>query len=140
VLVIAVALCAAWAVYQPQRADSANNQALDLLAKKQLPAADKKADHAHSLNPASLTPLWTKAAVKVAEGNSSAAEVLFQTAVFDQPSNPEPWTRLAEFELYRKNQPQKALDIIEGAIYLDPRSAAAQTVFFDALRRVHREP
>jgi tetratricopeptide (TPR) repeat protein len=140
VLVVAVAFCAAWAVYQPQRADSANNQALDLLAKKQLPAAEKKADRAHSLNPASLTPVWTKAAVKVAEGNLKAAEVQFQTAVFDQPSNPEAWTRLAEFELYRNNQPQKALEIVQGAIYLDPRSAAAQTVFFDALRKVHGEP
>jgi hypothetical protein len=60
--------------------------------------------------------------------------------VFDQPSNPETWTRLAEFELYRNNQPQKALDIVEGAIYLDPHSAAAQTVFFDALRRIRGEP
>jgi tetratricopeptide (TPR) repeat protein len=139
-LVLAVALCAAWAVYQPQRADRANNQALDLLAKKRYAAATQKADHAHSINPASLTPVWTKAAVDVAQGNLHAAEVQFQTAVFDQPSNPEAWTRLAEFELYRNNQPQKAIEIVRGAIYLDPRSAAAQTVFFDALRKVHGEP
>jgi hypothetical protein len=140
VLVVAVALCAAWAVYQPQRANNANQDALDLLASKQLPAAAKKADQAHSIDPASVTPLWTKAAVAVAQQNLPEAEVLFQRAVFDQPSNPETWTRLAEFELYRNNQPQKALDIVEGAIYLDPHSAAAQTVFFDALRRIRGEP
>jgi hypothetical protein len=140
VLVVAVALCAAWAVYQPQRSDHANDQALDLLAKKQLPAATKKADRAHSINPSSLTPLWTKAAIDVAGNNLNGAEVQFQTAVFDQPSNPEAWTRLAEFELYRNNQPAKALQIIEGALYLDPRSAAAQTVFFDALRKTRGEP
>jgi hypothetical protein len=140
VLIVAVALCAAWAAYQPQRADSANNQALDLLATKQLPAAEKQADRARSLDPASVSPLWTKAAVKIAQGNLKAAEVLFQSAVFDQPSNPEAWTRLAEFELYRNNQPRKALDIVKGAIYLDPRSASAQTVFFDALRKVRGEP
>jgi hypothetical protein len=139
-LVVAVALCAAWAVYQPQRANNANQDALDLLASKQLPAAAKKADQAHSIDPASVTPLWTKAAVAVAQQNLPEAEVLFQRAVFDQPSNPETWTRLAEFELYRNNQPQKALDIVEGAIYLDPHSAAAQTVFFDALRRIRGEP
>jgi hypothetical protein len=140
VLVVAVGLCAAWAVYQPQRADHANDQALDLLAKKQLPAATKKADRAHAINPLSLTPLWTKAAIDVAAGNLKGAEVQFQTAVFDQPSNPEAWTRLAEFELYRNNQPAKALQIVEGALYLDPRSAAAQTVFFDALRKTRGEP
>jgi tetratricopeptide (TPR) repeat protein len=139
-LVVAVALCAAWAVYQPQRADHANDQALDLLTKKQLPAALEKADRAHSLNPSSLTPLWTKGAIYVAQNNPKGAEVEFQRAVFDQPSNPEAWTRLAEFELYRNNQPQKALEIVEGALYLDPRSAAAQTVFFDALRTTRGEP
>jgi tetratricopeptide (TPR) repeat protein len=133
--VVLVALCAAWAVYQPQRSNSANQQALDLLAKDQLPAAAEKADRAHSINPAALSPLWTKAAVKIAQKNLPAAEVLFQRAVFDQPSNPEAWTRLAEFELYRKNEPKKALDIVEGALYLDPRSASAQTVFFDALHK-----
>lgn len=140
VLVVVVALCAAWAVFQPQRADNANNHALDLLAKKQYPAALEEADHAHSINPSSLTPLWTRAAVHVAQKNLNAAEVDYQRAVFDQPSNPEPWTRLAEFELYRNNQPQKALSIVEGALYLDPRSAPAQTVFFDALRKVRGEP
>src|SRR4051794_27578825 len=139
-LVVAVALCTAWAVDQPQRADTANDQALDLLAKEQFPAAQKKADQAHSINPASPTPIWTKAAIYVAEGNLHAAEVKFQTAVFNQPSNPEAWTRLAEFELYRNNQAQQALDIIKGALYLDPRSAAAQTVFFDALRKTRNEP
>src|SRR4051794_10682264 len=139
-LVLAVALCTAWAVYQPQRANGANDQALDLLAQNKLAAAQEKADHAHSVNPAALTPLWTKAAIDVAQKKLPAAEVQFQRAVLDQPSNPEAWTRLAEFELYRNNQPQKALDIVKGAIYLDPRSAAAHTVFFDAIRTVRGEP
>jgi hypothetical protein len=139
VLVLLVALCSAWAVWQPQRAASANDQALDLLTKKQLAAAAKKADDAHSINPASLTPLWTKAAVAVAQHRLNEAEVLFQRAVFDQPSNPQAWTRLAEFELYRNNQPRRALDVVQGALYLDPRSAAAQTVFFDALRKSRGE-
>jgi tetratricopeptide (TPR) repeat protein len=139
-LVVVVALCAAWAVYQPQRADHANDQALHLLAAKQFAAAQKKAGDAHSINPASLTPLWTKAAIDIAQKNLPAAEVQLQRAVFDQPSNPEAWTRLAEFELYRNNQPQKAIDIVKGALYLDPRSAPAQTVFFDALRKIRGEP
>jgi hypothetical protein len=140
VLAVVAALCAAWAVYQPQRASSANQDALDLLAQKKLVRAEKKADQAHAINPASITPLWTKAAIAVAANNLPKAESLFQRALYDQPSNPEPWTRLAEFELYRKNSPRQAMDTVEGALYLDPRSAEAQTVFFDALRKIRNEP
>jgi hypothetical protein len=140
VLVMAVALCAAWAVLQPQRAANANQDALDLLAAKKLPEAMKKADQSLSINPASVNPLWTKAAIAVAQNKPKEAETMFQRAVFDQPSNPEGWTRLAEFELYRNNQPKKALDVVKGALFLDPRSAPAQTVYFDALRHIRNEP
>jgi tetratricopeptide (TPR) repeat protein len=139
-LVVLLALCTSWAVYQPQRAENANEQALTLLGQRKLPEAAKAADRAHSVDPASDRPLWIKAGVAVAAGHPKQAEVLFQRAVFDQPSNPEAWTRLAEFELYRNNQPQQALDLIQGALYLDPRSAPAQTVFFDARRKVRGEP
>jgi tetratricopeptide (TPR) repeat protein len=139
-LVVLAALVTAWAVYQPQRSESANQQALGLLGQGKLAAAAKEADRAHSIDPASVHPLWVKAAVAVAAGNPHEAEMLYQRAVFDQPSNPEAWTRLAEFELYRNNQAQQALDIINGALYLDPRSAPAQTVFFDAARKVRGEP
>jgi tetratricopeptide (TPR) repeat protein len=135
-LVALVALVACWAVYQPQRAENANQQALTLLGEHKLPEAAKEADHARSLNPASARPLWIKASIEVAAGNLKQAEVLYQRALFDQPSNPEAWTRLAEFELYRNNQPQRALELIQGALYLDSNSAPAQTVFFDARLKV----
>jgi hypothetical protein len=139
-LVVLLAFVTAWAVYQPQRAENANQDALTLLGERKLAAATKEADRAHSLNPASARPTWIKASIAVAAGNLEQAEVLFQQALFDQPSNPEAWVRLAEFELYRKNQPQQALSIVQGALYLDPRSAPAQTVFFDARRKARGEP
>jgi hypothetical protein len=139
-LVVLAALVMAWAVYQPQRSESASQHALSLLGQGKLAAAAKEAGRAHSINPASVHPVWVKAAVAVAAGRLHEAEVLYQRAVFDQPSNPEAWTRLAEFELYRNNRPQLALDVINGAVYLDPRSAPAQTVYFDALRKVRGEP
>jgi hypothetical protein len=139
-LVVLLALCTAWAVYQPQRAESANQSALTLLGQRRLPQAEKEADRAQKINPASVHPLWTKASIALAANQPRKAQSLFQTAVFDQPSNPETWTRLAEFELYRDNQPRQALSLIQGALYLDPRSAPAQTVFFDALRKIHGEP
>jgi hypothetical protein len=36
--------------------------------------------------------------------------------------------------------PRRAMSIISGALYLDPRSAPAQTVFFDALTALHHTP
>ena len=139
-LVLLVAAVATWAAVQPYRADNAVNNALDLLGKGKLAAAEKQAEKAHSINPASVRPLWAEAGIAVAQHNLARAEVLFQRAVFDQPSNPEAWTRLAEFELYRMNRPSQALDIVDGALYLDPRSAQAQTVFFDARRRLAGAP
>ena len=139
VLVLLVALVAAWAVYQPYRAERTNNQALDLLGERKLAEAEREAKRAHSINPASVRPLWAQAAVAVAAGNLDKAQTLYQSAVFDRPSDPEAWVRLAEFQLYRRNQPEAALSIVEGALYLDPRSARAQTVFFDAKRRARGE-
>ncbi|MEA2424642.1 MAG: hypothetical protein QOH13_1052 [Thermoleophilaceae bacterium] len=139
-LVALLALCTSWAVYQPQRAESQNQKALTLLGERKLPQAEKAALRAHSINPSSDQPLWTQASIAVAAQNLKKAEVLFQRALFDQPSNPEAWTRLAEFELYRNNHAQQALGLVQGALYLDPRSAPAQTVFFDARRKVRGEP
>ncbi|MEA2482487.1 MAG: hypothetical protein QOC55_434, partial [Thermoleophilaceae bacterium] len=139
-LVAVVALIAAWAAYQPYRADAANNNALDLLQAGKLGAAETQAKRSHSIDPASVRPLWAEAAIDVARHDLAGAEVLYQRAVFDQPSNPDAWTRLAEFELYRNNKPAQALDIISGALYLDPHSAPAQTVFFDARTRQRATP
>jgi tetratricopeptide (TPR) repeat protein len=130
--VLLLVACSAWAVWQPDRADGQSQQALSLAGQKRFADAARAADRAHSIDPASIRPLWVKAAVEIAAGKLSQAETLFQTAVFDQPSNPEPWTRLAEFELYRMHNPKRALSTIDGALFLDPRSPSAQTVFFDA--------
>ena len=139
-LVLAVASVAAWASYQPYRGDSANNRALNLLSQGKLAQAQQKAEQSASIDPVSVRPLWTEAGVAVAQHNLRKAEILFQRAIFDQPSNPEAWVRLAQFELYRNNRPSEALAIINGALYLDPHSAPAQTVFFDARRKLTGEP
>jgi hypothetical protein len=139
-LVVLLAVIAAWAVYQPYHADTTNNTALNLLGEGKLAQAQKKAEQSRSIEGASIKPLWTEAAVAVARHQLPRAEVLFQQAVFDQPSNPEAWTRLAQFELYRNNQPREALSIVSGALYLDPHSTLAQTVFFDARRKINGEP
>jgi tetratricopeptide (TPR) repeat protein len=134
--VLVVVVFAAWAIWQPQRSENESQRALDLLGRGQIAAADKAAVHAHQINPASLRPLWVRASVSIAAGHLKAARTYFQDAVFAQPSNPEAWTRLAEFELYRMHNAKEALSIASGALYLDPHSAPAQTVFFDARRTI----
>lgn len=132
--VLIVVLFAAWAVWQPQRSENQSQHALDLAAQHRYAAASAAAKKAHRTNPASVRPLWVQASIATDDGHLDAAQTYYQRAVFDQPSNPEAWLRLAEFDLYRMHNPKQALPIITGALYLDPRSAPAQTVFFDARR------
>src|SRR3954453_8697664 len=108
-LVLLVALVTAWAALQPYRSDQATTNALDLLGRGQVAAAQPQAEHAHSINTASVRPLWAEADVAVAQHNLQKAEVLLQRAVFDQPSNPEAWTRLAEVGLFRVKHPREGL-------------------------------
>jgi cytochrome c-type biogenesis protein CcmH/NrfG len=50
-----------------------------------------------------------------------------------QPSNPETWLQLATFELAQGHKPQ-AVAAIGSALYLDPRSPAAISVYLEASR------
>ena len=52
-----------------------------------------------------------------------------------QPSNPETWLRLADFELNALNRPSAAVRHLSAALYLDPRSTTALQSFLDASRR-----
>jgi cytochrome c-type biogenesis protein CcmH/NrfG len=64
-----------------------------------------------------------------------AARRALGDAVRLQPANPEPWWRLAEFELNTLHRPQVALTAIRPALYLDPRSSDAVAVFLAAQRQ-----
>jgi hypothetical protein len=52
-----------------------------------------------------------------------------------QPANPDPWVRLADFELNTLHRPALALTAIRPALYLDPRSSDAVAVFLAAQRQ-----
>jgi cytochrome c-type biogenesis protein CcmH/NrfG len=58
-----------------------------------------------------------------------------EEAVRLQPSNPDPWVRLAQFELNTLHRPRVALTAIRPALYLDPRSSDAVAVFLAAQRQ-----
>jgi len=131
-LALIAALVSAWAVFQPERADQKARDALALLDRRDYAAAAATAQDARDINPLSVRPLFIQAQVAYAQGQPDRARLLYERAVLDQPSNPEAWVRLAEFQLYRLSKPADALTTINGALFLDPRSRPAQSVFFDA--------
>jgi hypothetical protein len=132
---VAVALAAillAWAVDQPERSDSATNSALSLVAQGKFQAALSKADHAHNLNPLSPKPLLVRAAVQDSAGDTKDALSTLQSAVIQQPSNPQLWIKLADYELGRMHNPKAAIQALQAALYLDPLEQSAQSLFLEA--------
>lgn len=136
VVVALLALATAWTVYQPQRADTISQNALDTLATGNADKAREQADQARDVNPLSLEPLYALWTIEASAGRNSAARRALEEAVRLQPSNPDPWTRLAEFELNTLKRPKVALTAIRPALYLDPRSSDAVAVFLAAQRQI----
>ncbi len=126
--VLLVGLAGAWAVAQPSRAVNADDDALDALDAGHLEVARSEAQRANRIDPLSIDPLLTLAAVQSADGDPAAARATLQRAVRLQPANPESWLRLGELELAQGN-PQAALKVLDAAVYLDPHGPAAQTAY-----------
>ena len=132
VAVALVAILCAWAIDQPERSDSATRDALTLVSQGKFQAALNKADHAHNLNPLSPKPLLVRAAVQDSAGDHKAALTTLEAAVIEQPSNPQLWMKLADYQLNRMHQPNAALQSLRAALYLDPLEQAAQQQFLEA--------
>ncbi|HEV2775656.1 MAG TPA: tetratricopeptide repeat protein, partial [Solirubrobacteraceae bacterium] len=126
---------AAWAIWQPARADTLTQDALDSLDRGDADAARTQANRAREANPLSLDPLFTLATIETAAGRNPAARAALGDAVRLQPDNPDPWLRLAEFELNTLRRPAVAMKAIRPALYLDPRSSDAVAVFLAAQRQ-----
>jgi hypothetical protein len=129
---LAAALLCAWAVWQPQRSAAESDRALDLLAEGKLNEAQAAAERAEDIDPLASTALIVQAAVADARPNQPRAHQLLEEAVERFPGEPQVWIRLAEYELYTLNRPDDAERTIAGALYLDPRSRAAQQIFLEA--------
>ncbi|HEV2060403.1 MAG TPA: hypothetical protein VGR11_13695, partial [Solirubrobacteraceae bacterium] len=128
-------LVAAWAIWQPMRSDTLTQDALDSLARGDADAARAQAERARDVNPLSLDPLFTLATIETATRRNTAARRALGEAVRLQPDNPDPWLRLAEFELNTLQRPEIAMRAIRPALYLDPRSSDAVAVFLAAQRK-----
>jgi tetratricopeptide (TPR) repeat protein len=139
-LVLAGTLLCAWAIWQPLRSDNESDHALDLSANNHVDAARSAAQRAHEIDPLTPRPYVVRNAIEDASANPVAAQKALQDAVIAFPADPQTWIQLAQYQLNSANQPAEALKTIKGALYLDPQSRAAQTVYFQASAELNGAP
>lgn len=131
VAVVVGALLAAWTEWQPQRSIDASEQALVLLPHNPV-AARSAAQAAVDRDPLSAQALFTLSAVEHATGESALARETLQKAVQMQPSNPQTWLTLGQYDM--ASNPGAAMGELRAAVYLDPESVAIQNAYVEALR------
>ncbi len=138
--VLLVALVAAWQTWQPYRSLTAGQDALALAGERKFDEAREKAEAARDRNPLSVEPLYELGAVELAAGRIDRARAALEEAVRLQPSNSSPWLRLAEHRLLVDGDPQRALQVLGPALFLDPRSGPGTSLFLEAQRRATGAP
>ena len=143
--VVVAALLAAWAQWQPQRSDNASQEALALSATNPR-AALTAAQNAVSYDPVSAEALFTLSTIQQHAGQSALARATLVRAVHLQPSNPQTWKTLGEYDL-QNGRPMEALSELRATVYLnplavaplgeiqyDPELLAIQNAYIEALR------
>jgi hypothetical protein len=138
--VVAIALVAAWAIWQPLRADRAGDAALASLADGRTADALIQARAARDRDPLALEPLFDVSTIEDSAGDKPAAQRALEDAVRLQPANPESWRQLANYQLNTLNQPTPAFVALRAALFLDPKNPAIQAEFLDAYRRLPTRP
>jgi hypothetical protein len=131
VAVVAGALLAAWTEWQPQRSVDASERALVLLPRNPV-AARAAAQAGVDRDPLSAQALFTLSAIQHATGQSALARATLQKAVQMQPSNPQTWLTLGQYDMTA--DPREAVNELRAAVYLDPESIPIQNAYVQALR------
>ena len=133
---VVAALAASWSIWQPERADSKADEAIALSGSGDLDAALAAARDAQDIDPLSIKPLFAEAAVQQRAGREDEALAVFQRAALEHRRDPQAWLRLADFQLYVRDDPQKALAALDQALYLDPLSGPIRDSFIKARARL----
>jgi O-antigen ligase len=143
--VVIAALLAAWAQWQPQRSADASQEALSLSSTNPR-AALTAAQNAVAYDPVSAEALFTLSTIQQHAGQSTLARATLVRAVHLQPSNPQTWKALGEYDL-QNGRPADALNELRATVYLnplavaplseiqyDPELLAIQNAYIEALR------
>jgi tetratricopeptide (TPR) repeat protein len=137
--VVVAALLAAWAIWQPEAASRATGEALEQADVRDFDTAIAKTEDAEDSNPLSAEPLLVRAAIETRAGREQDARATLERAVLRFPGDPQTWLRLASFELGTMDRPDRAVEIIRGAIYLNPRHGPSAQVYLDARARLREK-
>jgi cytochrome c-type biogenesis protein CcmH/NrfG len=140
-LVALLALTCAWATMQPWRSSRASDDALlalDSHDKSRFDRARELAMTARKRNPLSIEPLLDLAAIEQAAGKPGRARHAYEDAITLQPSNAETWLRYASFELYSRDNPDRAIELLDPAFFLDPYNSEAAGLLKEAAKRTGR--
>ena len=137
VAVVIAALLAAWTQWAPLRSEDASQEALSLLERNPT-KANSAALAAVSDDPLSVQALFSLARVQQASGQPETARATLERAVRLQPSNPETWLHLGEYDLAvgpstvgasaTEGGDRSALSELGAAIYLDPQSVSPEAI------------
>jgi tetratricopeptide (TPR) repeat protein len=119
---VVAALLAAWAQWQPQRSADASQEALALSARDPNGALSA-AQAAVKYDPLSAEALFALSTIQQHSGLTALARATLVRAVHLQPSNPQTWRTLGEYDLLMGN-PKAALDELRATVYLNPEALA----------------
>jgi Flp pilus assembly protein TadD len=133
-LAIVTAVGVAWAVWQPLRSLDATNAALAKLEAGDFSGAQRDARVAADRNPLSIEPLSVLAVAQSRAGDDEAALQTLKREVKLQPSNPEPWLRLGDFQFNKLKRPAEALKSVRTSLYLDPHNPQTIGAYLVVLR------
>lgn len=136
--ILATAVAAAWAAFQPVRSVHAGNEAIARSERGALDAAASIARIAAKRNPLAIEPLWDLAYIEDLRGNREAAVRELQRAVHLQPASAEAWRRLGHYRLSVLSRPREAREAFRAAYYLDPRNPTSTSDFLAASRAMQR--
>jgi hypothetical protein len=121
--IVAATIVAAWFVWQPLHSENDFNGAITAMASGNSTAALADAHSAAAADPVSVEPLWELSEIYTARHDLTAARQELVKAANVQPSNPETWEQLGQFDLAQQ-QPIVAVLEFQTAEFLDHTSIA----------------
>lgn len=131
--VLVAIVLAVWVQWEPQRSVDASERALALVEAHQTQAALSEAQNAVNRDPLSAEALFHLAAVQQSAGQDAKARQTLVGSVHSQPSNPQTWQTLGEYDLKAGNI-KMARGELRAAVFLNPQSIEAQNAFVLTLR------
>ncbi|MCK9248241.1 MAG: O-antigen ligase family protein [Solirubrobacteraceae bacterium] len=130
-----VTVVAVVSIIQPWRAHKAVEATYRAVGDGDLDAAADHARRARDLNPLAAEGDYAEARVLIARKDLDGARAAFDRAWRRQPSVPDPYERLAEFELSVADRPYHAQRAAGIALRLAPTRRTAQVIAVAAARR-----